>query len=103
MAILINPYNGNDDRITALIKNLNGTPQNIPECKGSACPIRKPIKLVSALEITKNVKKILAEQEDVKEIVLPALNQKDAEKLQNLIKEWRKIGPSVVFNIALVK
>ena len=96
----MNPYTDHDDRITALIERVRGkTP--LPPCEG-ACPVRKPLRMIDDLKINEDLQHVL-DNENVKEVMLPVLNEKDARHLASLSKEyeWNR-NPSIMINIVKI-
>ena len=96
--LLMNPYDGHDDRITNLIERMSGKPPQ-QECHRGACPIRRPVKLIDEFKINEDIQRVL-DGDDVKEVMLPVLNEKDERRLVNLSKEyeWGR-NPDVIINI----
>lgn len=100
--ILMNPYDGHDDRITRLIERLSGNPKS-PNCIDGACPIRKPVKLISDEKINDDIQRVL-DTTHIKEVMLPVLNDTDEKSIIALSKEynWDR-NPDVVINIVKIE
>jgi hypothetical protein len=98
--LLMNPYDGHDDRITNLIEKMSG--KRVRTCPDGACPIRKPVKLISSEKINEDIQHVL-DSNNVKEVMLPVLTDKDEKIIANLSKEynWDR-NPEIVINIVKI-
>lgn len=99
----MNPYDGHDDRITTLIERMRGNKKPFPKCEDGVCSIRKPLKMIDDSKINEDIQRVL-DNENVKEVMLPVLSEKDAERLVVLSKEyeWNR-NPSIVINIVKIE
>lgn len=98
--LLMNPYDGHDDRITKLVERLTG--KRVQTCPDGACPIRRPVKLISDEKINEDIQRVL-DSENVKEVMLPVLTKEDENHIVDLSKEhgWNR-NPEIIINIVKI-
>jgi hypothetical protein len=98
--LLMNPYDGYDDRITNLIEKMSG--KRVQTCPNGACPIRKPVKMISDEKINEDIQRVL-DNDNVKEVMIPVLTDKDEKIITNISKEygWDR-NPEVIINIVKI-
>jgi hypothetical protein len=98
--MLIVPYNGESAELTKALKMYNvDIPKN--ECKGASCPIPKPLKMMSASEVTNSIINTLKSVINVKKITVLALNKKDQDILieMSLANDWGNMKENVTVKI----
>jgi hypothetical protein len=99
--MLIIPYDGESAELTKALKKYNvAMPKK--ECKGGACPIPKPLKMMSASEVKNSIANTL-KSVDVEQIVVLALNEKDQLSLVEMSRagDWGNMKKGVVVKIVI--
>lgn len=98
-SMLIIPYDGESAELTKALKKYNVVMPK-KECKGGACPIPKPLKMMSASEVKNSIANTL-KSVDVEQIVVLALNEKDQLSLIAMSRagDWGNMKKGVVVKI----
>ena len=98
--MLIVPYDGESAELTKALKKYNvAMPKE--ECKGGACPIPKPLKMMSASEVKNSIANTLKSVANVKQIAVLALNEKDQFSLVEMSRagDWGNMKKGVTVKI----
>ena len=98
--MLIVPYDGESAELTKALKKYNvAMPKK--ECKGGACPIPKPLKMMSASEVKDSIANTLENVANVKQIAVLALNEKDQLSLVGMSRagDWGNMKKGVTVKI----
>lgn len=100
--MLIVPYDGESVELTEALKRYN-VALPAKECEGGACPIPKPLRMLSASQIKKSIASTLESVSDVERIYVLALNKEDQLSLIEMSQagDWGNMKRGVVVKIAL--
>ena len=102
MNILIVPYDGESAELTQALKKYKVTiPKN--ECKSGSCPIPKPLKMMSAPDIKNSIANAIDSVDNVKQITVLGLNEKDMLILVEMSRagDWGNMKKGVTVRITM--
>lgn len=99
MSMLIVPYDGESAELTKALKKYNVAMPK--ECKDGACPIPKPLKMMSASDVKNSIANTLKSVANVKQIAVLALNEKDQQSLVGMSRadDWGNMKKGVTVKI----
>ena len=99
MSMLIVPYDGESAELAKALKKYNVAMPK--ECKGGACPIPKPLKMMSAAEVKNSIANTIKSVGNVNQITVLALNEKDQFSLVEMSRagDWGNMKKGVTVKI----